>query len=71
MIILQDTLGQAAGQTGAIRLHIQLGHAPVFHQHGESLAAYTAQDRAQVQLQLQGLGQGSVCVGQHTHLGGS
>ena len=35
---LDNILGEAAGEAGAVRLDIDLGHGAILHQHGESLA---------------------------------
>ena len=35
---LGDVFGEAAGEAGAVRLHVELGHGAVLHHHGEPLA---------------------------------
>ena len=37
-VVLDNVLGEAAGEAGAVRLDIDLGHGAVLHQHRESLA---------------------------------
>ena len=36
-VLLNNLVRQAAGQTGAVRLHVELRHLAVLHHHGEPL----------------------------------
>ena len=65
---LNDALGEAAGQAGAVGLHIQLRYLSILDEHGEAFAADGAKDRAEVELQLKRLGQLARGVRQHANL---
>ena len=67
-ISLDNVLCEAAGEACVVRLDVHLGDLAVLYEHGEALGADRPEDRGQVQVQLQGLGELGGSVRKHTNL---